>query len=564
MSSLVHLVRRSSDYLVSSVVGFVSFCLLVGPTALNPGSTKWLRWGDSAQHYYGWEFFRDSDLLQFPLGSSPRFGLGYSSSVVYTDSIPLLAIPVKYLTFWMNSDFQYFGFWLLACFVGQYFFGHQILRRMGVRLEHARIGALFFIIAPVFLHRQTILGYGHMALAGHFLLLAGILLSLENSDSQRRWTVVLAASLLVQFYLFVMILVLWLSSVTAQVVTTKALPQKLVFRAVKTVVLLVGVGWVAGYFSAGSSTEEGFGIFRADLATFVDPQTISATSWSRVLPDQPVTPRNVNGSFEGFAFLGIGVLSALLVGVISQIVRRGSSTSDSNRFRNSLKLVLPPAIVCFVFALSNRVTFRIERIVLPLPEPLELLGNTLRASGRFVWPLTYVAVASAVAMVSRVASKSRVGTALLLMLLAVQIADSREALFEHRERFTQLAYPNSVFQSPSWVDLVRERDYLITDPPQYKGEVWQDFAEFALTHGLATNSGYLSRVNYEKLYQSEVTVRNSLLSKRLQPNTLYVVTRASGAYATLRYQLEGGDGELAPGVRGSFIDGMIAVTSGAP
>jgi hypothetical protein len=564
MSLFLHLVRQRTDHVVSVFVGFITFGFLAGPALINPSFTTWLRWGDAAQHYYGWEFFRRSPLLQFPLGNSPQFGVGYSSSVVYTDSIPLLAIPLKYLTSWWDGDFQYFGAWLLGCFILQHFVACRILRRLGMSARDARVGALFFVVAPVFLHRQTILGYGHMALAGHFLLLIGILLVLDNSAFQRRWVVLLVVSLLVQFYLFVMIFVLWLSSIIVQTPRRATSLTKIGLRVATTCSLLVGVGWIVGYFSSGSSVEEGFGIFRADLATFIDPQTISATSWSRVLPDQPVVPKNVNGSFEGFAFLGLGILLALFVGLIGWAASRSRREPKRNLPQGSLRLVLPPALACFVFALSNRITFRVERVVLPLPEPFETLGNTLRASGRFVWPLAYVVMSYAIVLAARVVSKRRLGVILLASLAIVQVIDSREALVEHRERFTEFSYPKSVFRSLEWKELAESKRVLIADPPPYKGDVWQDFSEFALQNGLATNSGYLSRVDYVKLYESEVAVRNSLLSNRLQRDALYVVTRASGAYATIRSQLGGFDGELAPGVRAKFLDGMIAVTSDIP
>ena len=60
-------------------------------------STKWLYGvNDAAHQQLGWYFFQN-DVWRFPPGSNPNYGLGISSSIVYTDSIPILAIFFKLL-----------------------------------------------------------------------------------------------------------------------------------------------------------------------------------------------------------------------------------------------------------------------------------------------------------------------------------------------------------------------------------------------------------------------------------------------------------------------------------
>lgn len=573
MPSVIHHVRRNADKWVSFIVGSAIFLVIAGPRVLLPTSTTWLRWGDSAQHYYGWEFFRRSPLLQFPIGDSPRFGIGYSSSVVYTDSIPLLAIPFKYLTFWFDAEFQYFGVWLLVCYIAQHYVAQRILCKLGVATVFARIAATFFVVAPVFLFRQTILGYGHMALVGQFLVLIALLLALDDRYDQRKWAALLAVSVLVQFYLFVMVAVVWVTVLVRSAYKKSMAPRQVTIRTIVTTSFVTVIMWVVGYFSAGNSSEEGFGIFRADLATFFDPETVTTTRWSSVLPDQPVVPNNVNGTFEGFAFLGLGILIALVMGAVAQVPRRTmlrQTTSDERTTQRSptvdpaapnaslIRRLVPASLVCFVFALSNVVTFRVERATLDVPDSLEWIGNTLRASGRFVWPLTYVVMIVALVWVARSLPKS-VAIAVVSVLLVLQVVDSRRALSETRERFTEFNYPKSVLSAPDWALIAAGKSRLVTDPPQYKGFVWQDFAEFALERRMVTNASYLSRVDYQQLARVEVEVRNELLTKNIDSDTLYITLPRSGSYASLRHQLNHSDGELAPGVKARFINGMLAV-----
>jgi hypothetical protein len=181
------------------------FVGLTGGRILWPGHVSWLMWGDSATHYLGWEFFRRGPLTVWPPGASPLFGVGYSSSVVYADAIPLLALPMKFVLAFTDVRVQYLGAWLLACFVLQGVFAVKLLRRFGVDGPVLVPGALLFSIAPVFLYRMVTGGYGHMALAGHFLVLWALWLVLDPQLLHRRWAAVLLVSLLVQFYLFVMV-----------------------------------------------------------------------------------------------------------------------------------------------------------------------------------------------------------------------------------------------------------------------------------------------------------------------------------------------------------------------
>ena len=106
---LGHKFENLRDFLISAVIGIFSFVYITGGKILNTSSTEWLFGVDSDTNYIGWQFFRRTPILQFPIGNSPNLGTGFASSIVYSDSIPLLAIPFKFLNFLLPNDFQYFG-----------------------------------------------------------------------------------------------------------------------------------------------------------------------------------------------------------------------------------------------------------------------------------------------------------------------------------------------------------------------------------------------------------------------------------------------------------------------
>jgi hypothetical protein len=366
-------------------------------------------------------------------------------------------------------------------------------------------------------------------------------------------------ALLVQFYLFVMVSAFWVSVTIRRLVLERRHSRQIVSETVLTGLSVVLVMAIAGYFSSGNSSEEGFGEFRADLATFIDPETVTTTKWSQLLPDQPVVPANTNGTFEGFAFLGLGVLLAVLISLLWMAYTRFTDQKPLLRKHlDKFGMLTPVAIGCFIFSLSNVITFRVERFIIPIPSWAQWFGDTLRASGRFTWPFVYLIMLIALSLVSMLQSK-KVAYVLFVSLLGIQVADSSNALLETGERFKQFDYPDSVLRSSAWSNLARGKSRLVIDPPQYKGNIWQDFAEFAINTRMSTNASYLSRVNYEQLYESEVSLRNQLLTRQIRSDTLYVVLPRSGAYRALRLSLGERDGRLAPDISAQFVDGMLVI-----
>ena len=85
------------DQILPILIGSAAFILFFGLSPLNPSEISWLRSNDFLQSYLGWEFFRESQ-WENPIGLNPRYGYDISSSIVYSDSIPLFAITT------LNAD----------------------------------------------------------------------------------------------------------------------------------------------------------------------------------------------------------------------------------------------------------------------------------------------------------------------------------------------------------------------------------------------------------------------------------------------------------------------------
>ena len=146
-------VWSSESFVFPILIGTFFYWYFTRLNGLDPRNVSWLLpfWHthiDAAANYLGWEYFRSSPILQWPLGRTPSLGPGSGASISMTDSIPLMAFIFKPFTHWYHGTFQYFGIWTLTCFVLQAVASWKLLG-IWVKGQFARgLGCCFFVIAP--------------------------------------------------------------------------------------------------------------------------------------------------------------------------------------------------------------------------------------------------------------------------------------------------------------------------------------------------------------------------------------------------------------------------------
>ena len=129
------------------IIGFIGFLLVVGISTLNVQNIAWLSKGDALFNYVGWEIFRQSPWTN-PIGLNPNYGLEFGSSIVYSDSVPILAILFKLFSSLLGHPFQYFGIWLLLCFILQAFFGLKLAELITKNKWLQLCISVIFLFAP--------------------------------------------------------------------------------------------------------------------------------------------------------------------------------------------------------------------------------------------------------------------------------------------------------------------------------------------------------------------------------------------------------------------------------
>lgn len=435
-------------------VGFGVFVALwlYGWRAIDPRSHGWLLHGDAGQHFLGASFFL-SQAWHWPPGRIE--GFGYTpTSVVFADAIPLLALPLKLLGW--PAQWQYLGAWMAACHVLAAWQGARLVQALGAPPAAAALGGCFFAVMPTVLARA----YGHEALMGQFIVLAAIVQVLRPW-SARMWLLVAGLAVGVHAYLAFMAGVLWLTALGSAVRNGELGRAKALRHAAAMAALVLLLAFTAGYFGTASDVSAGgYGFFSANLTTWFNPTIYRdaladpvlrahARDWSAFLPGWHLAS---GGQWEGFAYLGLGAIVALLAAACIALARR---ELPSRRVRVLAGVCVAMACV----AVSHQVTFgTLHLLDIPLAGPLPQLLGVVRASGRFIWPLTFLAMAAAIAGVGRM----RFGRALLAALLVLQLADLAPKLRELQDRFRNGAPEvERAAQSPLWQELLANCPHLV-------------------------------------------------------------------------------------------------------
>jgi len=505
---------------VALLLGLAAFLLVVGPAPLDPTNIGWLAEADAATNYLGWAFYRASPWT-WPPAANPAYGMDIAGSVMMADANPLMAFPFKLLSPLLPTPFQYFGWWLLLCFLLQAWFAHAIARRITAFPEQRLAITSLLLFAPFFLIRIATPAVFHMTLCGQWQILAAMWLYLSPGLARRTlaWSLLLVAAVLTHPYLLALVAAIWLADLLRALIGGEApLPRILIGGAIAlvsaaVVAKLSGVFWLEGAGHPSSATtmsvEWGFGIYKANLLTAIDPD-----GWSRVLPDIDTEPERI----EGFAYLGLGVLllAPLALGCW-------------NRLRPQWRFApkhLPLILVLLgsaLFSLSASVELGRHVLNLPWPSPLLVLGNLFRSTDRFVWPIAYAAMFLIAWGVAR-GWRRPVASLLLVAAAAVQIVDTSAGWRAYAATFarTGSSWPTSL-QDPFWKKAAGRYRAVRLVVPRNRVSFYRDINAWALANGLRSDVIYLARYDRGALDRMATLRAEQVRRGSLPRDTLWIV-----------------------------------------
>ena len=539
--------RMVSVEIQAGITGILIFILLYGVRILNPLYDAWTLQGlDLTQHYLGALFFRVS-AWQFPIGNMDRICYPNSVSVVFTDSIPLMALISKLLRGILPLHFQYFGFWGLLCFALQGFFSAKLLSRFIDHRGYVWICSIFFILSPVFLYRV----FYHTALASEWLILWAYDIAfdqMEGCDSGRRrisslaeLLVIAMSAAMIHIYLLVMCTIAIMFGMLIRLIRDKDFYHRiwvivkgiLYLAAALGTLVCLGVARSDQQLDAGGLTQ-----FSFNLNGLLNPMD----GWSVVLP---ALSAYGEGYGEGLAYLGLGMMIMTVMGVLCWLIGRIRKENCRIYNRSECIFLWITAVTALLIAVSPLVAVNGHmQFRIPYPEKIVSLWGIVRASGRFIWMVVYTIMLTSMIMLYRRFKGKKILIPLLLVLLAVQLTDLSGKLTEIHQKYTsEMTYSNldetQVWQKVAADPKIRHIIFA-TDVTEDQGLMYP-VAEFALDHDLTINMFYIAH----NASMGAITESLNSSMQNLQDDTVYVFKDSAAdemkKYSQLfYYQIDGG------------------------
>jgi hypothetical protein len=495
-------------------IGTLAFLYFCDWRFLNPKNVGWVFIGansDKAQAFLGWEFFRKSS-WEFPLGSNYDFGLLPGNSIAYSDSIPLLAIVGKIFNSFFANEIQYFGVWLLLCFILQSLFAALIVKIFTNRILIVLAASCLLVSTPFFLQRTPI----HLALSGHFLILASLYLFLKSNQGslpRYAWVSINVMTLMVHPYLFFMVFVIYFGYLLNTGLRKLRKWKWLILEGLSSVVLvfLVSIAVLGIPLSSDvGSSEIPYGTHPWNLLSIFNPR-----DWPRFFDFYPAR----DSGFDTFSYPGLGGLLIMTASLLLFFIHKNLA----------IKILLSHKIIVFVvlglllFAITNRVGIGNFRIVLFESEFLENKLSLFRSSARMSWPFLYGLILFSIYGVYKFASK-KTANLIILVSLVIQFADVMQApgfLFPQKN----IKYSQSGPAIDSlWKRLAGNYERILVVQNQ-KDDVtgWPEISIIAAELGMSTNSAYLARYDSKDRNALNAKIIGDLKSDNLDQDAIYVV-----------------------------------------
>lgn len=523
--------KINSNYILVILFAAVSFIVLYGIDVLDVTNDKWLLASerDLRAHYIGWKFFRQS-IWKFPFGLMDNMMYPEEISIIFTDSVPVLAVFFKIFSGILPETFQYFGLWGLLCFILQGLCAYKILEHYVDNLWIQLLGTVFFILTPSMIYRL----YFHSELSAHFLILAAFLIFIKSKDNNNlevgiQWSILCFVASGIHIYFIPMIGIIMVAGYCVRLKDScknGALRNVVIgflFEIVMPVIIASGNIYLLGGFSSQRTfnSENGLGRYSANLNTFFNPQR-----WSGILPEWNLYSSD---QYEGYAYLGIGIIILLLIAVVACVKKRVRFSSKEIWFAIivlilSVIISLSPVVTCGSKVLIN----------IPYPRFVIDIYEMFRATGRFAWLGQYVLMLIGVICVGILTdgvteNEKNILIGIVLITVCLQIVDLQHILLLRRSIGNPNQYKEAdynILQSDVWEKLADSYSHIqLVEENSLVHKNYVDsfsLADFAVNHGLTINNFPAARPNDEIVNANITKIYEDLESGQVEDDVIYV------------------------------------------
>lgn len=363
---------------------------------------------------------------------------------------------------------------------------------------------------------------GHLALSAHWIIVAALYLYYAPPERQRtlHWLVLLWLAPLVHAYLMFMAYAVWGAYLLRYAVLERCWSVgRLAALLVLSVVGSLSMMWLAGYFLKMEVSTGGFGYYSMNVLSPLWPVGVGP-----LLPHSAAAA--TSGQYEGFNYLGLGILLALVFVVLRSLAghRRDHQPLATRLYKAPDLSLIVVGVALSLLAISNEVTWGSHvLLVMPIPSRLQAALNIFRASGRMFWPVYYLLILVAIRGTLRLTAP--MCARLLVVVFVIQVVDmfpffhaisTASAVNAMRYRFP--AYP-----SPFW-GLARSRyANLYVIPGQYKNDDNIAYESLANAHGFAIDTVYSARLPSASLQEPRTRRHEQFFEGVLDPHGLYLI-----------------------------------------
>ncbi len=493
----------------------LSFCFyLLGFDNFNFSNQSWLINGDLSQYQLGWKFYRE-DIWRFPIGLNPNYGITNSSSIIYSDSVPLFAIFFKMLRSFLPENFQYFSFWIFICIYFQGLFSFKIIYNYTRNTSYSLISSLFFIFSTILIYRSGI----HLSLTAHWLILGYFYIqvsSFNNKDLKKHFIIYL--SLLVHFYFSIILIGIFFleKSVKFKKLNIIDLVSSLIL-----IIFSLTLMFVIGYFTIGIDDGLGFGygIYNFNLNSFFNPYSqnhIGTFNWSIFLPSLNLQ----NKEIEGFSYLGVsGVIFLLLY---LKYLFNGKSKIIFSKGTNILIF-----FVFLIIATSNNINFGNQNLItIELNKYLYGILSSVRASGRLIWPIYYLIFIIGIICIFEYTHHKKKPLLVISILVVFQLVDLAPGISNYYLGKQYVSQNNkNINMTKSIQGLSEQFNEIKLLKPDNNSNIFFLLNKHMLNENYKrTNISYLARVDRQEIVNEEYRIIEQLNNKSLDlfRKTLFV------------------------------------------
>lgn len=515
-------------FLTGCLLGILCFVAIYGIKILDVRYDIWLLLGDFdlAQHYVGWGHFRN-DAWQFPIGLVSTLSYPYSMSVVYTDSIPIVAVFFKLLSPILPATFQYFGLYGLVSFMLMGGLSMLLIHRFVESRVITVLASIFFITSFPILHRM----YYHTALASQWLIILALVIwfySDINEPSYKKcikWGFMGFLCVGIHSYFLPMVGGIMAVAIIDECISSYKITGKVKHKIIEgiyeitsfCVFGLFNLWLLGGLYGGASAIGGGLGDFEGNLNTFINPLGHGINGASLAVYN--------DFQYEGFGYLGLGMLlllAVMIVGVVGLLILNGSAIQPKayikEHHRQTLMVLL--FILFVVLATGPMYTIGDHRILtVPLPRIVKKVAGIFRSNGRFIWVSMYILMLAIVVTIDRIMRKS-MKIVIFCLALIIQIVDlspeivSKQLYFNRRQTF------NSMWEAtPLQQILTDKEEFIVMDSSSW---VMMDTAYYAFKHDMKTNVFYFARDIDDKINAQRAEYEQELLEGNAREDAVYV------------------------------------------